>query len=393
MIVSSLDLAKGVPPFQSAINSPVQRRNELARQRIAGRKRDLGLKIAPPNRSRFVLDPMPSETKPPASPTVGRVENGTGGGFVDHCKSVLREAAIGVRHATITPMRRRRLGRLASAGLAPPMVVFYHRVADTHPNDWTLDCRSFDAHIRRITRTHRVVDLAQVQSIVRGDEPADTRPACALTFDDGYAENARHALPLLVERQLPVTYFVCTGNIRSGRPFGHDAAEPLAVHTPADLRRWADAGVEIGGHTRDHIDCGEASASDLQTQIIDDKDQLEQMIGRAVRFFAFPFGTEKQLTRPAIEAVRNAGYQGFCSAYGGYNTIGGDAFHIRRFHGDPDPRRLENWLSFDPSKLREPNIPTAPISTAPNSTAPILTATNSTTTSNAAPDSNAAPTP
>jgi hypothetical protein len=31
----------------------------------------------------------------------------------------------------------------------------------------------------------------------------------------------------------------------------------------------------------------------------------------------------------------------------------GDAFHIRRIHGDPDFVRLRNWLSFDERKLRQ----------------------------------------
>jgi hypothetical protein len=63
------------------------------------------------------------------------------------------------------------------------------------------------------------------------------------------------------------------------------------------------------------------------------------------------------LTQAAIACVQRAGLRGFCSAFGGYNLPGRDAFHIRRFHGDEDFARFRNWLDFDTRKLRhEPRI-------------------------------------
>jgi hypothetical protein len=65
----------------------------------------------------------------------------------------------------------------------------------------------------------------------------------------------------------------------------------------------------------------------------------------------------KHLTQIAIEAVDRAGFEGFCSAFGAYNLVGRDAFHIRRFHGDPELARLKNWLSFDERKIHiEPEV-------------------------------------
>ena len=76
-----------------------------------------------------------------------------------------------------------------------------------------------------------------------------------------------------------------------------------------------------------------------------------------MRYFAFPFGLKPQLTPAAIATVQEAGFDGFCSAYGAYNLIGGDEFHLRRFHGDPEFARLVNWLSFDKRKAdQEPAI-------------------------------------
>jgi hypothetical protein len=50
--------------------------------------------------------------------------------------------------------------------------------------------------------------------------------------------------------------------------------------------------------------------------------------------------------------ARRAGYQGACSAYGGYNWPGDDHFHLQRIHADPEMLRLKNWLTIDPRKER-----------------------------------------
>src|SRR5687768_18104901 len=44
------------------------------------------------------------------------------------------------------------------------------------------------------------------------------------SFDDGYADNMRFAVPLLLREKLPFTYFVSTNHVLGGEPFPHDVA-------------------------------------------------------------------------------------------------------------------------------------------------------------------------
>jgi hypothetical protein len=74
------------------------------------------------------------------------------------------------------------------------------------------------------------------------------------------------------------------------------------------------------------------------------------MTGSAVRYFAFPYGMHANLNAAAFEVARQAGLEGVCSAYGGYNFPGGDPFHLQRFHADPSFLRLKNWATVDPRK-------------------------------------------
>jgi len=238
------------------------------------------------------------------------------------------------------------------------LVPFYHRVADDRPNGWTMSRSMFAQQLDYCLEHFEPVGLDEIQRRVRVNE--SNRPTITFTFDDGYAENCDFALPLLVEKKMPTVYFVTTSFIKQQTPFPHDIDRgvPLAPNTVAQIQEFSDLGIEIGLHTRNHVDFSKVhSAEEVRSEIIDSKDELEQMIGRKVRYFAFPFGLPDQLTQVAIEAVYESGMSGFCSAFGAYNLPGRDAFHIRRFHGDPEFSRFQNWSTFDASKVRrEPRI-------------------------------------
>lgn len=273
-------------------------------------------------------------------------------------KRHLKTAARWLRSGTTQLLGPRRLRRLAATGQAPIPVLFYHRVAAERPNDWTISPQRFEQQIDFLRASFEVIALDEVQRRIRHSD--SRRPAVAITFDDGYAENCDFALPLLIRHQLPCTYFVTVEHVLTGRPFPHDVAAgvPLPVNRVDQLRAMADAGIEIGLHTRTHIDFSETSdPQTIDREIVQATAELSEIVGHPIRYFAFPYGMPEQLTEAAIEAVDRAGLAGFCSAFGAYNVPGRDAFHIRRVHGDADFARFRNWMHFDRQKLRrEPSI-------------------------------------
>ncbi|EMI46260.1 polysaccharide deacetylase family protein [Rhodopirellula sp. SWK7] len=278
---------------------------------------------------------------------------------------------------------------LTEENRAPISVLFYHRVADTHPNDWTISKDQFVRHIEYCREHFEIISLGEAQT--RLQQKRSPRPAIAITFDDGYAENMRFAIPWLICNRIPCTYFVATEHVRNGRPFAHDVENrcPLDVNTIEQLRAASHCGIEIGLHTANHADFNRITTrSELETEIVDAKMDLEIMIGERVNYFAVPYGLPEQMRPAVMQTARDCGLRGICSAYGGYNMVGDDPFHIRRIHGDPDFIRLRNWLSFDERKLRQtPTLPTedviaerdlrSPFSASPaNSRTPIVTTSN-----------------
>lgn len=241
----------------------------------------------------------------------------------------------------------------AAAGRAPLMILFYHRVADDRANAWTCPYDVFARQMRWIKARFDVVSLAELQARIRSG--VNRRAAVSITFDDGYADNCSRALPLLIEEQIPCTYFVTANHVFEGLPFPHDVStgRQFAPNTLEQLRNLADAGIEIGAHTRTHADLGRIADHDrLYDEIVTAGEELARGVGRPIRYFAFPYGLHANLNAAAFRIAREAGYAGVCSAYGGYNLPGGDAFHLQRIHGDDDLLRLKNWLTIDPRKRR-----------------------------------------
>ncbi len=246
--------------------------------------------------------------------------------------------------------------RAAEARLAPVVVLFYHRVADDRAGSWTTSNANFARQIRWLADHVELVSLKEAQRRICGSNP---RPCVSITFDDGYADNCHQAIPLLVKKRIPCTYFVTLRNVLRGEPFEHDLAAgcPAVPNTPDQLRAMADAGIEIGAHAENHVNLGALKdEKQLRRQIADSKGRLEELLERPVRYFAFPFGQYFHLSSRAIEIAREAGYEGVCSAYGGYNLPGDDPFQLQRFHVDDSLIRLKNRVSVDPRLLGIPRF-------------------------------------
>ena len=263
-----------------------------------------------------------------------------------------KEIALGSYYLATLPERRRSAAERAKRCLEPVRILFYHRVADTIPNSWTMRTQTFAAQIEWLRKRFDIVTLSEAQQRLT---TGTSKPTACITFDDGYADNCEFAIPLLLRHNIPFTYFVATNHVLRGEAFPHDVAagQPLPVNTLEQLRDLAAAGAEIGAHTRSHANLGAAESRDqLADEIVGSKRGLEDALDVAIRYFAFPYGLHANLSAAAFQVAYDAGFAGVCSAYGGYNSPGDDPFHLRRFHADEEFIRFKNWMTVDPRKVR-----------------------------------------
>ncbi|HEU5335896.1 MAG TPA: polysaccharide deacetylase family protein [Terriglobales bacterium] len=124
-------------------------------------------------------------------------------------------------------------------------------------------------------------------------------PATVLTFDDGLESDYTCALPLLRTFGAPATFFVNTSTI--GQP-GYVSWSQLA-----EMR---DAGMSIQSHSHRHMDLTVLSPEVLKHDLSVSKQQVEDRLGRAVRFLAPPHGI---VNRRVLEVALALGYEAVCS--------------------------------------------------------------------------------
>ena len=242
-------------------------------------------------------------------------------------------------------------------GTMPIGVLFYHRVDDEYPNPWTISNRQFEQHVNWLQKNFDLISLEELQRRMRNGD--SHRPAVSITFDDGYADNSAYALPMLIERKIPVTYFVTLDNVLNQTPFSHDVARgiELPVNTVESLQLLSRSGIEIGAHSRTHPNLGAiADENALYDEVIAATNELEELVQQKIRYFAFPFGQMENLNARVFQMLHNHGIEAVCSAHGGFNEIGDDPFYLRRFHGEPELTYLKNWLTLDPRKRWAPGF-------------------------------------
>lgn len=116
--------------------------------------------------------------------------------------------------------------------MSPPartLILMYHRIADTDVDPWGL-CVSpdnFSDHLGAIKQAANVMSLTDFARASRSGAVPDR--SVVITFDDGYVDNHRYALPLLTTHQVPATLFVTTCHIDSEREFWWDRLETVML--------------------------------------------------------------------------------------------------------------------------------------------------------------------
>jgi peptidoglycan/xylan/chitin deacetylase (PgdA/CDA1 family) len=129
-----------------------------------------------------------------------------------------------------------------------------------------------------------------------------------LTFDDGYADFASNAVPALQRYGFTATVFVVSARIGSYNAWDEGPRKPLM--TAEQLRCVVSAGMQVSAHGRQHLSLPSLDADELGREVGGSRTELEDVLGRAVTGFAYPYG---QVTAREMRAVRAAGYDHACA--------------------------------------------------------------------------------
>jgi peptidoglycan/xylan/chitin deacetylase (PgdA/CDA1 family) len=177
--------------------------------------------------------------------------------------------------------------------MRPPLILAYHAIGNIDPaydpERLVVSPEEFRLHVENLlSRNYQFVTAAEFARRLHAG--SRLRGLCALTFDDGSVDNATLLPELLRSLQVPATLFVCPGLL--GKP--HPWIDPEAGVRLMDLDELEATAqldlVEIGSHTNEHVDLGDADADEAYRELATSKAALEELISRPVASFAYPWG-------------------------------------------------------------------------------------------------------
>lgn len=272
--------------------------------------------------------------------------------------------------------------------------LIFHRVLPVYdymrPGDPTVS--EFDWMMRFIARHFYPVSLREgLAKLERSELPP--RAVC-VTFDDGYADNAELALPILQEYKIPATVFVSTGYLDGGRMWNDTILESIKnlPEGALDLTEWGrgtyllsdiesrarcaheilkevkyfppsrridfanhisaqsndlpknlmlstdqirylrSEGVEIGAHTDTHPILTNISMDKCKEEIETSRDVLESILSEPVQFFAYPNGKFGiDYSTQHRDLVKNSGFTAALSTNPGVTGRATDRWRLPRF--------------------------------------------------------------
>lgn len=105
-------------------------------------------------------------------------------------------------------------------------------------------CVGAGAFERLLEWLSRHFDCVSIESLL--SEPGGGRPRVALTFDDGWRDNAEVAFPLLQRYQIPASVFLATDYIGSNRCFWWEALGETFWQRPDEASALVQALTELG---------------------------------------------------------------------------------------------------------------------------------------------------
>jgi len=175
------------------------------------------------------------------------------------------------------------------------VVLYYHAIKDEERN-------AFAGQMDLIRRLTEPVSLERVMPML------PNKRYSSVTFDDGFENTVRNAVPELTKRGIPATIFVTAGLLGEFAGWWPKSTperrEKLASaerlqQLPAEL-------ISIGSHTLTHPHLTALTEACARRELSESRSRLEHLLARPVTNFSFPYGA---FNAQLIEWCRDAGYE------------------------------------------------------------------------------------
>jgi peptidoglycan/xylan/chitin deacetylase (PgdA/CDA1 family) len=208
-------------------------------------------------------------------------------------------------------------------------ILFYHRVSDDRDELAVKPERFADQMLALSQDGYTVLDVESIAARLRTG--ATLARTIGLSFDDGYADIADHALPVLRELGFRATVYVATEVIDGTAKFSWYRAQPPVLSWSQILALDAEGTFRFEPHTLTHPNLTTISDGQAEYEVAESRAVLEERLGRSVSSFCYPaglFGARERMI------VQHAGLLSAVSCEPGQNDAKTDRYALRRIQID-----------------------------------------------------------
>ncbi len=247
--------------------------------------------------------------------------------IAERMRSIAPMRNIGIRlleYRKSTLMYRSALGAAGSwgalkseFGMRVPVLCYHHVGPPKEPGtfpDLTVTPERFESQIRWL-KSNGYTGIRPLDWLAwrREGKPLAKKPV-VITFDDGYADVARYALPVLEREGFSAAVYVVTARIGDANRWDQaagSAPHPLrdaALLKAEQIRFWAARGIEFGSHTRTHPDLTAITTRQLEDELKGSAQDLQELLGAPPVSFAYPYGCYNDAVREQVKRVFDLAY-------------------------------------------------------------------------------------
>ena len=183
-------------------------------------------------------------------------------------------------------------------------ILCYHQIREWRSTDsqtakdYITPVNTFKAHMKMLADSgYNSVLPDQVYNYLIYGDALPSKPIM-LTFDDTDLDQFTVAAPEMKKYGFKAVYFIMTVSIgRMGK---------VKYMNSEQIKQLSDEGNVIGSHTYDHKNVKKYEAADWVTQIEKPTKRLEEITGKKIEYFAYPFGLWR---KEAIPELKKRGFK------------------------------------------------------------------------------------
>ena len=149
-----------------------------------------------------------------------------------------------------------------------------------------------------------------------------------ITFDDGYQNNLIKAAPILMKYDFTATCYIVSESIGTSNTWDlENKITQRPLMTENEIHEWLNLGMDIGAHTKTHIDLTRISKSRAQIEINECKINLEKKFQVPITDFCYPFGRYNEIV---YNILKNSTYLSATSMHRGRAHAESNSYRLPR---------------------------------------------------------------